>query len=79
MTHVTVAPEIIELQGPRTSSDIWSVGCVIIEMIEGRPPYYSLSPISALYSIVHDEYPPIPNEIPDVITLVNIIVIVLFP
>lgn len=35
-----------------SSSDIWSVGCLIIELLTGLPPYYDLQPMSALFRIV---------------------------
>jgi serine/threonine protein kinase len=34
------------------ASDIWSVGCLIIELLTGYPPYYDLQPMSALFRIV---------------------------
>lgn len=34
-----MAPEVIELKGASTKSDIWSLACTIIELITGRPPY----------------------------------------
>ncbi|RKO94828.1 dynein heavy chain and region D6 of dynein motor-domain-containing protein [Blyttiomyces helicus] len=57
-----MAPEVIELSGATTASDIWSVGCTIIELMEGQPPYYSLAPMSALFRIVQDDHPPIPDS-----------------
>lgn len=38
-----------------------SVGCVVIELLEGKPPYYSLEPMQALFRIVQDDMPPIPD------------------
>ena len=38
-----------------------SVGCVVIELLEGKPPYYSLDPMPALFRIVQDDCPPIPE------------------
>ncbi|KAI8921345.1 kinase-like domain-containing protein [Powellomyces hirtus] len=57
-----MAPEVIELSGATTASDVWSLGCTIIELLEGHPPYHDLAPMSALFRIVHDEYPPIPDR-----------------
>ena len=33
------APEVITLRSPSTRSDIWSLGCTIIELLTGKPPY----------------------------------------
>jgi serine/threonine protein kinase len=60
-----MAPEIIQLDGPCTASDIWSLGCVMIEMMTGNPPYASLNPMSAMFHIVQDPFMPIPGFISD--------------
>ncbi|CUA68863.1 hypothetical protein RSOLAG22IIIB_03729 [Rhizoctonia solani] len=56
-----MAPEVIEQSGATTASDIWSVGCVVIELLEGHPPYHFLDPMPALFRIVQDDCPPIPE------------------
>ncbi|GJJ15641.1 hypothetical protein Clacol_009919 [Clathrus columnatus] len=56
-----MAPEVIEQSGATTASDIWSVGCVVIELLEGKPPYHFLDPMPALFRIVQDDSPPIPE------------------
>ncbi|KAL0576321.1 Protein kinase of the Mitotic Exit Network [Marasmius crinis-equi] len=56
-----MAPEVIEQSGATTASDIWSVGCVVIELLEGAPPYHDLDPMPALFRIVQDDFPPIPE------------------
>ncbi|CAI6338744.1 unnamed protein product [Periconia digitata] len=61
-TPYWMAPEVIELSGATTASDIWSVGCTVIELIEGRPPYHKLQPMQALFRIVNDDHPPIPGS-----------------
>lgn len=33
----------------------------MIELLEGRPPYHALKPMQALYRIVQDDCPPIPE------------------
>jgi serine/threonine protein kinase len=61
-TPYWMAPEVIELSGATTASDIWSVGCTVIELIEGKPPYHKLQPMQALFRIVNDDHPPIPGS-----------------
>lgn len=58
-----VAPEVIELKGASPASDIWSLGCTIIEMLTGRPPYAELLAMTTLFRIVEDERPPLPTNI----------------
>ncbi|WRT67650.1 uncharacterized protein IL334_004622 [Kwoniella shivajii] len=56
-----MAPEVIEQNGASTSSDIWSVGCVVVELLQGKPPYGDLAPMQALWRIVQDESMKIPD------------------
>lgn len=58
-----VAPEVIELKGATTKSDIWSLGCTCIELVSGKPPYSDLLAMSAMFHIVEDDYPPFPETI----------------
>ncbi|KAJ4294246.1 Protein kinase of the Mitotic Exit Network [Kalmusia sp. IMI 367209] len=62
-TPYWMAPEVIELSGATTAADIWSVGCTIIELIDGKPPYHKLQPMQALFRIVNDDHPPIPGSV----------------
>eukprot|EP01126_Amoeba_proteus_P059491 TRINITY_DN7771_c1_g2_i3.p1 TRINITY_DN7771_c1_g2~~TRINITY_DN7771_c1_g2_i3.p1 ORF type:complete len:332 (-),score=78.22 TRINITY_DN7771_c1_g2_i3:139-1134(-) len=62
-TPYWMAPEIIEVSGARTTSDIWSMGCTVIEMLTGQPPYFEKSTMQALFSIVEDDHPPIPPNL----------------
>ena len=64
-TPYWMAPEIIEMSGFSTASDIWSIGCTVIELFTGYPPYYELAPMSALFRIVSDEHPPLPPNVSD--------------
>lgn len=60
-TPYWMAPEVIELTGATTASDIWSLGCTVIELLEGKPPYHTLQPMPALFRIVNDDHPPLPQ------------------
>ena len=67
-TPYWMAPEIIEMAGPTSKCDIWSVGCVIIELITGEPPYYHLAPLAALFHIAQDANgPKIPSGVSPVL------------
>ena len=60
-----VAPEIISLQGASKASDIWSLGCTIVELLEGKPPWSELdSNMAVLFKIVEEEWP-IPEHYSD--------------
>ncbi|GLE02052.1 hypothetical protein PINS_up010890 [Pythium insidiosum] len=58
-----MAPEVIEMSGWSFASDIWSVGCTIIELLTTKPPYFDLSPMQAMFRIVQDDHPPLPERI----------------
>ncbi|KAJ2590519.1 Protein kinase of the Mitotic Exit Network, partial [Coemansia sp. RSA 1804] len=62
-TPYWMAPEIIQLEGACMASDIWSLGCTIIELLTGKPPYSGMMQMAALYRIVEDDHPPIPEGI----------------
>ncbi|KAJ0740103.1 putative protein kinase STE-STE-Pl family [Helianthus annuus] len=67
-TPYWMAPEVIEMSGVCAASDIWSVGCTVIELLTCVPPYYDLQPMPALFRIVQDENPPIPDSLSPGIT-----------
>lgn len=58
-----MAPEIIEMNPPTSACDIWSIGCIVIELLTGSPPYFHLPAPAALYRIATDVHPPLPDSI----------------
>ncbi|CAG9324782.1 unnamed protein product [Blepharisma stoltei] len=63
-----MAPEIALKKGHSISSDIWSLGCVIIDMATGKPPWsnysqYTKDVLKMLRSLNH--LPDIPNTDPN--------------
>eukprot|EP00817_Percolomonadidae_sp_ATCC50343_P002280 CAMPEP_0117421072 /NCGR_PEP_ID=MMETSP0758-20121206/2258_1 /TAXON_ID=63605 /ORGANISM="Percolomonas cosmopolitus, Strain AE-1 (ATCC 50343)" /LENGTH=861 /DNA_ID=CAMNT_0005203019 /DNA_START=396 /DNA_END=2981 /DNA_ORIENTATION=- len=58
-----MAPEVIQERPATTKVDIWSVGCTVIEILTGRPPYYNLELVSAAYHMVSNDHPPLPTKI----------------
>ncbi|GIQ90194.1 hypothetical protein KIPB_012902, partial [Kipferlia bialata] len=51
------------MTGLSTSSDIWSVGSTAVELLTGKPPYFDMPIMPAMYRIVSDEHPPLPPGI----------------
>ena len=42
-----MAPEVLKLRGASTKSDIWSLGCTVIELLTGQPPYGDIANVLA--------------------------------
>jgi len=58
------APEVINLKSTYTKSDIWSLGCTVIELLTGNPPYGNIvDAMIVMRSIVMDDLPPIPEDL----------------
>ncbi|WYZ34108.1 hypothetical protein EsH8_I_000384 [Colletotrichum jinshuiense] len=65
-----MAPEVIRSEGKGYSAkvDIWSLGCVVLEMFAGRRPWSKEEAVGAIYKIANGETPPIPDEVRETIT-----------
>lgn len=61
-----MAPEVVN---PKRSynlmADIWSLGCTVLEMAIGKPPFGDMESHGVLWKVGHGEGPPIPDELED--------------
>lgn len=74
-TPYYASPEVWKDRPYDMKSDIWSLGCVLYEMITLRPPFKANDLKSLYKKVVSVDYPPITNTrySPELINMVKMI------
>lgn len=58
-----MAPEVVKQSGHSHKADIWSVGCLIVEMLTGEHPWAQLTQMQAIFRIGSSATPTVPSDI----------------
>ncbi len=58
-----MAPEVVKQTSYTIKADIWSLGCLVVEMISGTHPWAELNQMQALFQIGMGRKPSLPDEI----------------
>lgn len=57
-----MAPEVVKQTSYTRKADIWSLGCLVVEMYTGAHPFPNLSQLQAIFQIGNSAQPSIPEE-----------------
>ncbi|KAG6851007.1 hypothetical protein H0H93_004494 [Arthromyces matolae] len=58
-----MAPEVVKQSAHTKKADIWSVGCLVVEMLTGEHPWAQLTQMQAIFKIGSSAKPAIPSDI----------------
>ncbi|KAH7926308.1 Pkinase-domain-containing protein [Leucogyrophana mollusca] len=58
-----MAPEVVRQTAHTSKADIWSVGCLVVEMLTGEHPFAQLTQMQAIFKIGQSAKPTIPSDI----------------
>ncbi len=52
-----MAPEVVKQSGHTQKADIWSVGCLVVEMLTGEHPWAQLTQMQAIFKVCLPLFP----------------------
>jgi len=58
-----MAPEVVKQSVHTVKADIWSLGCLVVEMLTGEHPWPNLSQMQAIFKIGMSARPELPVDI----------------
>ncbi|PVU92830.1 hypothetical protein BB561_003592 [Smittium simulii] len=58
-----MAPEIVKGENYSAKVDIWSLGCVFLEMWTGRRPWYGFDTVQVMFKLGESKNPPLSNDL----------------
>jgi len=58
-----MAPEVVKQTAYTKKADIWSIGCLVVEMLTGEHPWAQLTQMQAIFKIGSSAKPSIPPDI----------------
>jgi len=58
-----MAPEVVKQTAYTKKADIWSIGCLVVEMLTGEHPWAQLTQMQAIFKIGSSAKPTIPRDI----------------
>ncbi|KAL6486385.1 hypothetical protein MHYP_G00057770 [Metynnis hypsauchen] len=61
-TPYWMAPEVISKIPYGTEVDVWSLGIMVVEMVDGEPPYFSDTPVAAMKRLRDEPAPSVRNS-----------------
>ncbi|XP_068608035.1 serine/threonine-protein kinase PAK 6 [Brachionichthys hirsutus] len=69
-TPYWMAPEVISKSPYGTEVDVWSMGIMVVEMVDGEPPYFSETPVAAMKRL-RDELAPTVRNVSQISPVLN--------
>ncbi|GAA5925359.1 uncharacterized protein JCM15063_005005 [Sporobolomyces koalae] len=58
-----MAPEVVKQTAYTSKADIWSLGCLVVEMLTGAHPWANLTQMQAIFRIGSSGRPTVPDDI----------------
>ena len=60
-----MAPEVVKQTAYTKKADIWSVGCLVVEMLTGEHPWAQLTQMQAIFKVMPISSLAVAHRVPD--------------